>query len=131
MPVRSLNSCVLKWPDKTAVDQALRRWTYKAVQGHPEVQRLGLFGSYADGRWGVGSDIDLIAVVDETDVRFEQRIRSWDLSGLPVPADLVIYTEEEWTTMTAMEGRYGRMLRSGVVWLYQRVGHSPGETSPS
>ncbi len=60
MPVRSLNSSVLKWPSRKTVDRAVRSWTAEQVQQRPEIVRLGYFGSYARGDWGVGSDLDLI-----------------------------------------------------------------------
>ncbi len=65
MPVRSLNSFVLKWPDQKTVDHAVRSWSAEQGQHRPELLRFGYFGSYARGNWGVGSDLDLIAVVDD------------------------------------------------------------------
>ena len=35
MPARSLSSSVLKWPDQTAVDQAVRRWAAQQVDRRP------------------------------------------------------------------------------------------------
>ena len=67
MPVRSLSSPVLKWPHKGEVDQAARRWAGELAARHPEVVRIGYFGSYARDDWGVGSDLDLIAIVKEWD----------------------------------------------------------------
>ena len=63
MPVRSLNSPVLVWPDREQVDQAVRRWAAEELRRRPALRRLGYFGSYARGDWGVGSDLDLVAVV--------------------------------------------------------------------
>ena len=65
MPVRSLNTPVLKWPDKNTVDQAVRSWSIEQALRRPELKRIGYFGSYARGDWGVGSDLDLIAVLVE------------------------------------------------------------------
>ena len=62
MPVRSLNSSVLKWPDRATVVAALHRWVEHAVLGRDDVLRIGYFGSYARGDAGVGSDLDLVIV---------------------------------------------------------------------
>ena len=64
MPVRSLSSPVLRWPDKREVDQAVRRWSERAVASRPDILRVGYFGSYARGDWGVGSDLDLVIIVE-------------------------------------------------------------------
>ena len=73
MPVKSLNSSVLKWPDRLTVDRAARSWAASEARRHPELLRLGYFGSYARGNAGVGSDQDLIAIVDRAAEKFERR----------------------------------------------------------
>ncbi len=37
----------------------------QAVIRHPELLKIGCFGSYAGGDWGLGSDLDLVVVVAE------------------------------------------------------------------
>jgi len=81
------------------VDHAVRSWTAEQVQQKPEIVRLGYFGSYARGDWGVGSDIDLIAVVNETSESFERRSVNWDLNGLPVSAEIIVYSLPEWKVL--------------------------------
>ncbi|MHB8731893.1 MAG: nucleotidyltransferase domain-containing protein [bacterium] len=92
MPVRSLRSSVFKWPDGRTVDEAVRRWAASVVRRRQDVARIGYFGSYARGDWGVGSDLDLIIVVERSDQPFERRAAGWDATGLPVQADVLVYT---------------------------------------
>lgn len=120
MPVKSLNSSVLKWPDRDTVDQAVRSWSLEQALCLPEVERLGYFGSYARGNWGVGSDLDLIAVLDDSCEPFERRLLNWELNSLPVPADILIYTAVEWKKLTKRNDKFSRMLASEVVWTYLR-----------
>lgn len=117
MPVRSLSSSVLKWPDGHTVDQAVRRWAEKAVKQRQGILRIGYFGSYARGDWGVGSDLDLVIVVKKSDQSFEKRAIGWDLKELPVPADILIYTEEEWQSL-CQKGRFYKRLMEETVWVY-------------
>jgi len=117
MPVRSLRSSVLKWPDREEVDRAVRRWARSVAR--PGVVRIGYFGSYARGDWGVGSDLDLIVVVAQSDLPFHRRAGVWDLTDLPVPAEVLVYTEEEWASLPE-RGRFGRHLREEAVWVYER-----------
>lgn len=118
MPVRLLNSPVLKWPTKVEVDRATREWARREAVKHPELLRAGYFGSYARGDWGVGSDLDLVAVVTESGEAFENRSLSWDLSGLPLPTDLLIYTEKEWRQMAQQDSRFTRQLMMETTWVY-------------
>jgi predicted nucleotidyltransferase len=84
---------------------------------HRELLKLGFFGSYSRGDWGVGSDLDLIAVVETTTQPFENRAMDWDYSDLPVPVDLLIYTIEEWKRLEAEETRFIKTMRKETVWL--------------
>ena len=119
MPVRCLSSPVLRWPDAQAVDLAVRRWAEELGRRRPEVLRIGYFGSYARGDWGVGSDLDIVIVVSHSDRPFVRRACGWDATGLPVPADVLVYTEEEWERFEP-ESRFARALRDEVRSVYVR-----------
>lgn len=80
---------------------------------------MGYLGSYARGDWGVGSDLDVVIVVKRSDVDFLERARAWDLTRLPVPADAIVYTEQEMAELTAKGGRFAETLRDEAVWVYE------------
>mgnify|MGYP000005728334 CR=1 FL=1 len=128
MPVRSLRSSVLRWPDGRTVDRAVRSWARKVAQGRPDVLRIGYFGSYARGDWGVGSDLDLVVVVKSSDLPFERRGLDFDTSSLPVPADLLVYTEVEWKGLEGQPG-FGLRLARETVWVWDRC-QPPSPKSP-
>ena len=123
MPVRSLSSSVLRWPDRAAVDAAVRAWAAEEAHRHPGLLCLGYFGSYARGDCGVGSDVDLVAVMEASSEPFERRALSWDLDPLPVPADLLVYTRDEWERMASGGSRFARTLAAETVWVF---GRAPG-----
>ncbi|MFQ5789696.1 MAG: nucleotidyltransferase domain-containing protein [Acidobacteriota bacterium] len=109
---------MLVWPDQRQVDEAVRAWAVKEAAKHPELSRLGYFGSYARGDWGVGSDLDLVAVVEDSPEPFERRALTWDLYPLPVPADLLVYTEQEWDRMQREASAFFRRLARELIWIY-------------
>ncbi len=119
MPVRSLSSSVLKWPDAREIDQAVRRWAEQAVTARPEILRVGYFGSYARGDWGVGSDLDLVIIVERAEEPFERRATQWDTTELPVPAELLVYTKAEWDRL-GEGGRFYQTVMREAVWVYTR-----------
>ena len=118
MPVRSLNSSVLKWPSRKVVNREVHLWTAEQIRAQPGIIRLGYFGSYARDDWGVGSDLDLIAIVKETSQPFERRALHWDLTGLPVPAEIIVYTLSEWEDLQQRNTKFARMLKRETVWTY-------------
>ena len=131
MPVRSLHSFVLKWPDKETVTRAAHRWGQAQAAERPGLIRLGYFGSYARGNWGVGSDLDLVAVLDSSDRPFRERPLDWDLTSLPVPADLLVYTREEWNTVVHRGDRFAHTMSTEGVWLFSRTAPDQAFTDSS
>lgn len=122
MPVRSLTSSVLIWPDAKTVDRAVRVWAEQLLSQKPEVLRIGYFGSYARGDWGVGSDLDLILIVTQSEEEpFERRSIEWDVTSLPVPAEILIYTIAEWEALTA-QNRFKQAILAETIWVYEQHG---------
>lgn len=126
MPVRLLTSSVLKWADAKTVDGAVRRWAEKVAGDEQNVLKIGYFGSYARGDWGVGSDIDVIIIVESCGQTFFRRSLEWDVTGLPVPADVLVYTKKEWQSFSQdlpsneVKGRFYQTVMQEVVWVYQK-----------
>jgi predicted nucleotidyltransferase len=80
------------------------------------VRRSGLFGSYATGRYGPGSDLDILLIIREsTEPRWFMRTSAIDTAGLQVGADLFIYTEEESRRLEAESPWYRHILKE-IIW---------------
>ena len=122
MPLRSSTSRVLKWPDRAAVDAAVRSLAQRLAAAQPHLLRFGYFGSYARGDWGVGSDVDLVAIVSRASRPFAERALEFDLSELPVPAEVIVYTEDEWERLLAEPRRFARDVDAQAVWVFERSG---------
>lgn len=117
MPVRSLNSSVLKWTSKEEVEKTLKDWSIKVKEKHPEIKKIGYFGSYARGNWGVGSDLDVIIVVERSEEPFLKRGLKFDVTDFPVPTEVLVYTEEELKKLE--KTRFGEeVIKKQVIWIY-------------
>jgi predicted nucleotidyltransferase len=114
-----LGSSVLRWPDREEVDRALRLWAAQVGARDERVLRVGYFGSYARGNWGVGSDVDLVVIVAQAAEPLERRALAYDASDLPVPADVFVYAQEEWEAML-VRGGLPRTASREVVWVLER-----------
>jgi len=120
MPVRSLGSSVFRWPDLESVDQAVRDWADNVARERPEVLRIGYIGSYARGDWGVGSDLDLIIILRASKQPFWRRSLELPLPDLPVPADMLVYTQDEWSSIGAEGTRFYTTVQHEARWVYTR-----------
>ena len=115
-----MSSSVLRWPDRQVVDQAVRAWAKEIAEERKDILRIGYFGSYARGDSGVGSDLDIIIILERSDLPFVRRAVEWDASELPVPADILVYTEDEWSSMKDL-GRFYRRVMQEAVWIYRGI----------
>ena len=97
----------------------MEAWAQASAAKWPQVVRVGYFGSYARGNWGVGSDVDLVVIVREDPRPLWERAVDFDATGLPVPADVFVYTEKEWAELAGQPG-FGRTAAAEVIWVYSR-----------
>jgi predicted nucleotidyltransferase len=111
---------VLAWPGRNRVSSALAAWALELSKGCEELLAVGFFGSYARGDWGVGSDLDLIVILEACQSPFGRRSVPMEIATLPVPADLLIYTRSEIEEMMKTGGRFANTLRAEAVWVWQR-----------
>ncbi len=114
MPVRSLRSRVFRWPDRETVLSAAHRWAEGVGERHAEVVRIVAFGSYAQGRHGVGSDLDLLIEVSASATPYGERLPPVVDVGLPVPADILVFTTAELSQMRAQGRRFAREVDAGI-----------------
>jgi len=102
------------------VREAIRHWASEAGRKRQDVLRIGYFGSYARGDWGVGSDLDVVIILESSEQPFERRGVEWDGPKIPVPTDVLVYTKEEWQTMM-QRGNSCKTLMSEIVWVYSSL----------
>jgi len=117
-----LSSSVLKWPDFHTVDAAIRSWVKKIIgtdQGY-HILQIGYFGSYARGDWGVGSDLDVIIILDTSMKPYINRASEWDITGLPVSVDLLVYTKDEWDHLCSYSRFYQTIIKE-IIWIYKKM----------
>jgi uncharacterized protein len=91
---------------------AARAWAQALRARDEAVLRVGVFGSYARGDAGVGSDLDFVVIV-----RDGAGARLFDVTPLPVPADVVVLEESAWQRMSAEAIGIARTIAKEAVWM--------------
>ena len=87
------------------------------MAGYGPVEKILLFGSAARGEQDEASDVDLI-IIKKTSQRFLERLLSVPL--LPVPADVFMYTPEEFAQMQEHENPFILSALEDAVVVYPR-----------
>lgn len=92
----------------------MKKITEKIIQeikekiiSHFQVEKIILFGSYIDGSFKKGSDLDIL-IIKESDVPKHKRsipIRSL-FRKYRIPMDIIVYTKEEVETYKEIKGSF-------------------------
>jgi len=85
------------------------------------ITRILCHGSITTAKWGVGSDLDVIIVVRETNVSFERRAADYPVEGISVPVDLMVYTEREFGSLREEGRRIAAELDRNALTLFERA----------
>jgi len=108
---------ILRWPDRDAVVEAARRYARRLRATHPEVQGVFLFGSFAEGSAGVGSDADLLIEVRQSTLPRWKRPLAYDPPDLPVPEDCIVLTSSEIEELRRMRPHFREQVLDRMVRL--------------
>ncbi len=120
MPVRLLNSAVFVWPRREEVLAAARSWAAGLLQCDVGVQGIYCIGSCGRGDYGVGSDLDVLVLINDAEMSLVDRHRHYEPTNIPVPAEALVYTLSEWRRLiSSRPALFARLDREKIV-LYER-----------
>ncbi|EAQ74284.1 hypothetical protein WH5701_06621 [Synechococcus sp. WH 5701] len=108
---------MLRWPSSESVLEAAGRWAERQAAAHPELEAVGVFGSYGRGDAGVGSDLDLLLVLRQCELPIWERLRPWDTADLPLATDLLVYSRREWESLPQWNPKLAATLARDLRWL--------------
>ena len=70
---------------------------------------------------GPDSDhLDVVLVVEDTEVPMAERGSHWNLDSIGVPTQALVYTSEEWDEVSVAEGWLSQKLKTQTVWVHDR-----------
>jgi predicted nucleotidyltransferase len=90
-----LDSVVVKSVDEAAVRRAADEYAATLFSTRADVEEVIVFGSFADGTYAPGSDLDLLIVLTRADGPARDRIPDLLPRTFPVPLDLFPFTRDE------------------------------------
>lgn len=90
-----MRGVVVKSVDEAAVRKAMDAYAARLLAGHREVEEIVVFGSFAEGTWAPGSDLDVFIVLSGSTRPVRDRVPDLLPGAFPVGVDLFPYTREE------------------------------------
>jgi len=117
MRSESSDSVKVYFADKENVLHQLKEYVAVLKQSRPEVEKVGLFGSYASDTFGPASDVDLLIILKKSGKRFLDRIPDYMPENLSVSCDCFPYTAQEIDKMRCDKNLWISHILKEVVWL--------------
>jgi len=114
---KSSTSVKVFFADKPRVLQELQAWAAKLKAQRPNVEKVGLFGSYATDTYGPASDADLLLVLRTSDRPLRDRIPDFLPENVSVPCDVFPYTTTEIENLQHDNSPWIRHVLQEVIWL--------------
>jgi len=114
---KSSNFVKVVFADKKKVLRQLKDYTRQLKQTSPEVEKVGLFGSYATDTFGPASDVDLLIILRKSSKRFLDRIPDYLPENLSVSCDVFPYTNREIEKMKQESAPWICHVLKEAVWL--------------
>jgi UTP:GlnB (protein PII) uridylyltransferase len=108
---------VLRWPSAEVVIQTTNEWAQHQAKAHADLLAIGLFGSYGRGDAGVGSDLDLLILLEHCEKPIWERLQRWDTGSLLLSCDLLVWSRSEWETLPQWNPRMATTLQKDLRWL--------------
>ena len=117
MPGRSSDSAKTFFADKAKVMAELNVWAAALKTTWPDVEKVGLFGSYATDTYTPASDADLLIVLRASDKSFRDRIPDFLPESVSVACDVFPYTTLEIEQLQRDESPWIKHILREVIWL--------------
>ena len=90
-----MRGVVIKSVDEGAVRRAMDAWAARLLEGESAVDEIVAFGSFAEGTWAPGSDLDVLIVLRHASRPVRDRIPDLLPGAFPVGVDVFPFTREE------------------------------------
>jgi uncharacterized protein len=110
-----LSSAKARFADKSEILDIARQTAHRIAVLHPEVHRILLFGSFAREDYGTRSDLDLLIVLEHSDLPANERLADFLRCASNYPTDMLVLTQAELESRLAAGDPFlGRVVRESI-----------------
>jgi len=106
MQNKSWSGAEVRFLDYDEILRDLRQAVREAKAIHPEIIKVLLFGSLAQGNWTADSDADLIVMVRREFPDFLKSRVPYQIFSHSIPTDSLVYSESEFERMACDSGSF-------------------------
>lgn len=90
-----MSSVAVKSVDEAQVRRRMDDYAARLLSSHPEIEEIVVFGSFAEGTYAPGSDLDVFIILSHSEKSIRDRVPGYLPGAFPVGVDLFPFTREE------------------------------------
>jgi predicted nucleotidyltransferase len=90
-----LSSVAIRSVDLVQIRKRVDEYATWLLRSRPEVEEIVVFGSFADGTYAPGSDLDVFLLLSRSEKAVRDRVPDYLPGAFPVGVDLFPYTLRE------------------------------------
>jgi len=106
--------------DRKSLRAEIEGWARRTAEREARLRRVGYVGTFDPYGAEAETHLDVVLVVDETDLPPAERVNAWDLSEITIPTQPLVYTRSEWSDLMDGDSWLAGRLRNETVWVFER-----------
>ena len=95
-------------------------WAQTSAEAEESLLKVGYVGNFDPDDLQIESHLDVVLVVEDTDVPMAERGSQWNLGPIGVPAQALVFTSAEWEELLSGEGWLADRMKTETVWVFDR-----------
>ena len=95
MQKKSYGSARTRFLNRERIEEAILRYAQRIAGEYPEILKIVLFGSFANGVPTPKSDVDILVVLKESTLPFHLRMAQFLDPDFPLDMEIFPYTKDE------------------------------------
>lgn len=114
----SSTSPTFEWPDRNALRDSVQSWAKSTAQAQSRLLRVGYVAASNANGTDFANHLEVVCVVEQTDLPPAERQGEWNLAAIPVPTQALVYTAREWSEIIDAGGWLAQKFEE-TVWVYE------------
>jgi uncharacterized protein len=95
-------------------------WAESSAKDHETLMKVGYLETFNQEDITADSHLDVVLVVEKTEIPMAERGSHWNLASIGVPTQALVFTQPEWEDLMSGGGWLAERMRAHAVWVFER-----------
>jgi len=95
-------------------------WAENSAKDNETLRRVGYLETFDQEDITADSHLDVVLVVEKTEIPMAERGSHWNLGSIGVPTQALVFTQPEWNELMQGGGWLADRMKAHAVWVFER-----------